>query len=138
LSPHILENFGVAKAIQSFCSKIEQSGKVPIHFRTNLYDERFKGNIEVILYRSACELIHNTIQHAQAQTILISLDLEGNILKFLYQDDGIGFDYQNVILNNKNGMGLHNLRSRVGSLNGTMNIDSLPGQGEVVTIEIPV
>ncbi len=138
LSPHILENFGVVKAIQSFCSKIEQSGKIPIHFRTNLFDQRFKGNIEVILYRSACELIHNTVQHAQAQTILISLDLEGNVLRLLYQDDGIGFDYQNVILNNKHGMGLHNLRSRIGSLNGSLHIDSLPGQGEVVTIEIPV
>ncbi len=137
LSPHILENFGLNSAIQSFCSKINQTGKISIHFRTNLSEQRFKGNIEVILYRCVCELINNTLQHGEAKTILISLDQEGNILKFLYQDDGNGFDFQQVLLENKTGMGLHNLRTRIGSLNGIFKLESLPQEGVIVSIEIP-
>ncbi len=136
LSPHILVNFGLASAIRSFSSKMDQSSKINPHFRTNLTTQRFTENIEVILYRAVCELIHNTLQHAQAKTILISLDLEDETLRLLYQDDGIGFDYQQVIVNNKTGMGLHNLRTRIGSLDDKLYVDSLPGQGVIVSILI--
>jgi signal transduction histidine kinase len=138
LSPHILENFGLPNAIQSFCSKINQTEKISIHFRTNLGEQRFKGNIEVVIYRTACELINNTIQHGNAKTVLISLDREGDVLKFLYQEDGDGFDYQEVILNNKRGMGLNNLRTRIGSLNGSFKLESMCREGVIVSIEIPV
>jgi len=138
LSPHILENFGLASAIQSFCSKIDQTRKIRIHFRTNINEQRYKGNIEVILYRCVCELITNTMQHGNAGTILISLDHEGNTLKLLYQDNGVGFDYQNVILNNNTGMGLNNLRTRIGSLNGSLQLESMPGEGVIVIIDIPL
>ncbi len=138
LSPHILDNFGLASAIRSFTNKIDQTGKIKIEFRSNIHEKRYPGNTEVILYRAICELINNTLKHAKAKKILISLDEEEGKLKMLYQDDGKGFDYNLVLLNETGGMGLPNIRSRLNSINGNFAVDSLPGEGVVVTIGVDV
>lgn len=138
LSPHILDNFGLVSAIRSFATKIEQSGKIKIGFRTNLKEQRFESNIEVILYRAVCELINNTIKHAKATKILIDLDLENQHLTVLYQDDGVGFNLEETLLSNKGGMGLHNIRSRISSINGDFSIESQPGEGIIGTIRIKI
>jgi len=138
LSPHILDNFGLASAIRSFTNKIDQTGKIKIEFRSNISEKRYPGNTEVILYRAICELITNTLKHSKAKKILISLDEEDGKLKVLYQDDGKGFDYNLVLLNETGGMGLPNIRSRINSINGNFAVDSLPGEGVVVTIEVGV
>ena len=136
LSPHILDNFGLASAIRSFTNKIDQTGKIKIEFRSNIQEKRYTGNTEVILYRAVCELITNTLKHSKAKKILISLDEEDSKLKVLYQDDGRGFDYNQVLLNETGGMGLPNIRSRINSINGNFAVDSLAGEGVVVTIEV--
>jgi signal transduction histidine kinase len=138
LSPHILDNFGLASAIRSFTNKIDQTGKIKIEFRSNIQEKRYTGNTEVILYRAICELITNTLKHSKAKKILISLDEEDGQLKVLYQDDGKGFDYNLVLLNETGGMGLPNIRSRINSINGNFAVDSLPGEGVVVTIKVDV
>jgi len=138
LSPHILDNFGLVSAIRSFATKIEQTGKIKIEFRTNLKEQRFNSNIEVILYRAICELINNTIKHAKARKILISLDLENDQLNVLYQDDGKGFNFEAAMLQHKGGMGLHNIRSRTSSINGDFNIESQPGEGIIGTIRVKI
>lgn len=138
LSPHILDNFGLVSAIRSFASKIEQTGKIKIGFRTNLKEQRFESNIEVILYRAVCELINNTIKHAKATKILIGLDLEDQHLTVLFQDDGIGFNLEETLLSNKGGMGLHNIRSRISSINGDFTIESQPDEGIIGTIRIKI
>jgi len=138
LSPHILDNFGLASAIRSFTNKIDQTGKIKIEFRSNIREKRYPGNTEVILYRAICELITNTLKHSKSKKILISLDEEDGKLKVLYQDDGKGFDYNLVLLNETGGMGLPNIRSRINSINGNFAVDSLPGEGVVVTIEVGV
>jgi signal transduction histidine kinase len=83
-------------------------------------------------------LITNTLKHAKAKKILISLDEEDSKLKVLYQDDGKGFNYNQVLLNETGGMGLPNIRSRINSINGNFAVDSLAGEGVVVTIEVSV
>ena len=138
LSPHILDNFGLVSAVRSFAAKIEQTGKIRIEFRTNLKDQRFDSKVEVILYRAFCELINNTIKHAKARKILISLDLEDKVLSALYQDDGKGFNFEETLFEQKGGMGLHNIRSRISSINGEFNIESQPGEGIIGTIKVKI
>jgi len=78
------------------------------------------------------------LKHSKAKKILISLDEEDGKLKVLYQDDGKGFDYNLVLLNETGGMGLPNIRSRINSINGNFAVDSLPGEGVVVTMAVSV
>ncbi len=126
LSPHILNNFGLARGIRNFIDRIGDMHNIKINFTTSLRQERFDSNIEVILYRVACELINNSLKHAKCKNISLALELHKDRLVLDYEDDGRGFLYTEVM---DYGMGLSNIKSRVSSLNGIFDIKSNPGKG---------
>ena len=126
LSPHVLQHFGLARGVQNFIDKSASMHNVKIGFTTNLRNERFDSDIEVILYRVICELINNSLKHASASKIDIQLMATATELKLDYADDGRGFDPAKVA---DSGMGLSNINSRVGSLGGSCHITSRPGKG---------
>jgi signal transduction histidine kinase len=129
LSPHILNNFGLASAISTFCNKINYTDVIKIHFTTNLNQERFAENIESVFYRTVCELINNTIKHAGAGNINIKINHINNILVMNYADDGKGFNYNESTFFDSKGMGYYNIRSRLNSINGQIDIDTAEGKG---------
>ncbi|MDR0969325.1 MAG: sensor histidine kinase [Lentimicrobiaceae bacterium] len=133
LSPHVLEKFGLKTAISSFCSDISDAGTTTFHFRSNIADKRYDGTTEIALYRIVCELINNALKHAKAKSVLISLDEENGFLNLLYQDDGQGFDVEEVLIQGK-GMGLQNLFSRSELLNGNVDVQSDKNQGVIITV----
>jgi len=137
LSPHVLNNFGLARAIRNFTNKINATRILHIKLRSNLADERFETNIEVVLYRVVCELINNTIKHAKAKKIEIDLNIEEKNLTIVYKDDGKGFEMDKLLNQaNNSGMGFSNIFSRINSLKGEINVDSQPGQGTLVNIKV--
>ncbi len=133
LSPHVLNDFGLARGVQNFIDKSAAMHRVAIRYQTNLRTERFDTDIEVILYRVICELINNSLKHADCRTITLSLTLAGEALLLDYADDGRGFDPQAMI---DCGMGLSNISSRVGSLGGTCEIVSKKGAGMHAAVRI--
>jgi signal transduction histidine kinase len=92
--------------------------------------------VELNLYRIVQELVSNIIKHAQAAEITIQLNRHANDLTLTVEDNGIGFEQEKV--RGKKGVGLSTMQSRVGSLNGRVYIDSQPGRGTTVTVEIPL
>jgi signal transduction histidine kinase len=125
LSPHILNNFGLVRALNNFSNKINVVRTMKINLESDLKDERFDPNVEVVLYRVICELINNTIKHAKAKKIDLSLTKDGDYLTIVYKDDGKGFDVSKVINQpTSTGMGLSNIYSRINSLKGEINIES--------------
>ena len=106
---------------------MRQGDDFKICFTTNLHEERFSYNVEVILYRVICELINNTLKHAAATGITIDLQLEEGVLYLEYSDNGIGFDVNGV--SKHEGMGLNNVRYRLQSGNGDIEIVSERGKG---------
>jgi len=122
LSPHILNDFGLEKAIQSFTNKINVSQAINISFYAENMKERLNHQIEVVIFRVVTELINNTIKHAKATNIEINLSREGKLLSLIYIDDGIGFDSKKINAGTSSGMGLYNVLSRIRSLNGTHKI----------------
>jgi len=129
LSPHVLSNFGLASAVSNFIEKIADKKLVKIDFKTNMKVKRFDTNTEVVLYRIICELIHNTLKHADAEKILINLSCKNDTLDLLYDDDGKGFDYNKDSVRKSKGMGLKNLLSRLDSIHAYYEIESEPGKG---------
>lgn len=137
LSPHVLSNFGLVRALSNFINKINIAKTLRINLITNLKDERFDANVEVVLYRVICELINNTIKHAQAKKINISLSQEGEYIQILYKDDGKGFDVSKIVEHQgSSGMGFSNIYSRINSLKGEINIESENKKGTQVTIKV--
>ena len=136
LSPHVLDNFGLASAIKSFSGKISSTKAIKISFNTNMPDDRLEYNTEVVLYRVICELISNTIKHAKAKNIEIELTRHNKILTMIYTDDGQGFDVKSVLFGHNEGMGYENILTRIKSIKGIINIESENEKGIKVLIII--
>jgi len=135
LSPHILERFGLEKAIKTFIEGIRLANQYKIQLNIQLANKRFDYNVELILYRIIGELINNTLKHASASRIEISLLHYQHQLELMYSDNGKGFP---VKMESTKGMGLANIRSRVKSLDGTIEMSGKKNQGFYLKIEIPV
>ena len=135
LSPHILLNFGLTRALKSFISRLQIIGDPMIKLNSNIGEIRFSYNIKVVLYRVICELLSNTLKHAGAHNVYIDLMIDGKSISLKYIDDGIGFDV-NREEKNVTGLGYSNMKSRIKSLNGTFGIFSAPDEGIRVDIVI--
>lgn len=135
LSPHVLNDFGLARGVQNFIDKSASMHEAQIRFTTNLRNERFDTDAEVILYRVVCELINNSLKHAACRTIRLALEYRDGALLLEYADDGRGFDPGEKM---DAGMGLSNMASRINSLNGSFRLESAPGAGMQASIRIEV
>ena len=133
LSPHVLNDFGLARGVQNFIDKSAAMHDAKIRFTTNLRTERYDTDIEVILYRVICELINNSLKHAECSSINLSLSQNGTELALDYTDDGRGFNPQAMM---DCGMGLSNISSRINSLGGTFGISSAKGKGMRAAIRV--
>ena len=133
LSPHVLNDFGLARGVQNFIDKSAAMHDVKIRFTTNLRTERYDTDVEVILYRVICELINNSLKHSGCRAINLSLSQNGSELALDYSDDGRGFNPQAMM---DCGMGLSNIASRINSLGGTFDIASSKGKGMRAAIRV--
>lgn len=133
LSPHVLNDFGLARGVQNFIDKSAAMHDVKIRFTTNLRSERFDTDIEVILYRVICELINNSLKHAACTAVNLSLSQTGSALVLDYTDNGRGFNPQAMM---DCGMGLSNISSRINSLGGVFDITSAKGKGMRASIRV--
>ena len=134
LSPHVLNDFGLSRAISNFINKLPR-GEMRIVFETNLKNERFDTDIEVILYRVVCELINNSLKHSGAARVDLSLHYQQGQIRIRYKDNGCGFDPDKV---GQKGMGISNIFSRISSLKGEVSIDSSPGAGMRAVVDIHI
>ena len=126
MQPQVLNDFGLARGLQNFINKSVAIHSAKICFTTNLRNERFDPDVEIVVYRVICELINNSLKHSGCNAINMSLILNEGSLALDYADDGQGFDPQSMM---DCGMGLSNIASRINSLNGTLDITSEKDKG---------
>ncbi len=121
MSPHILTNFGLRRAIINFVGKMALPKDMNISYHIAIEDKRYPETIEIVMYRVFCELINNTIKHAGATAINFRLEEKKDWLILTYKDNGTGFNssfQDDDAEDDKRGMGLYNIISRVSSLKG--------------------
>jgi signal transduction histidine kinase len=136
ISPHILEQFGLVKALDNFTMTLAANGS--IRFAADFGDiGRFDLKRELTLYRTLTELIHNTIKHAGASLITIRCSTIDGVLTAEYGDNGRGFAGGKTV-EIGHGMGLTNLQNRIQSLGGSIAVQSTPANGMSARIEIPL
>lgn len=137
LSPYLLRDAGLVNAMSTHLAKISDNNALQIEFMQNTeHGWKTSQNVEVVLYRIFLELLNNTIKHAAADKVKISLEASSQMLCFIYIDNGRGFEPSHE-LENKSGIGLKNIESRVKSLGG--NIDfKYDNQEMIIHITIPV
>jgi PAS domain S-box-containing protein len=136
LSPHLIMDYGLVKAVEAFCKKVNLAQKTQINFESSLGAVRFDQTVEIVLYRVITELINNTMKHANANKVEIYLEMIEQVLQLTYLDNGIGFEKDKVMEGETGGMGMKNIISRLRSINGNYKINSRPGAGVLVVVEI--
>ncbi|MBE0639118.1 MAG: PAS domain S-box protein [Bacteroidales bacterium] len=138
LMPKAIDDFGLVPSLKSLFSQIEKSGGLKITFYENLRnDVRLPRNVELNLYRITQEALNNTLKHAGATHIFIQLLLHTKEIIYTFEDDGKGFDLRKNAKESK-GMGIKNINNRAMAMSGIFEMDSTPGKGTALTIQIPL
>ena len=135
MMPGTLTKFGLSSALKQFVNKINALGTLKVELQVVGIKGRLDEKIEMMLYRIVQEIISNIIRHAEATKVSIELIKHDNELILMVEDNGKGFDIENV---ENQGIGLKNIATRVEYLNGYVNFDSSLGHGTSVVIEIPL
>ena len=133
LNPKIVEEHGLPSAINNYMFKMSRFNKLKFNLHDSHFPEYVSPEIKINIYRIMQELVNNTIKYAEAKSISIQLMYRDKQVIFIYEDDGKGFDNEKI----KGGYGLKNISTRVEMLGGTICLDTKPGYGNNVMIEIP-
>jgi signal transduction histidine kinase len=126
--PVSLQRYGMKAALEDYCRSFPN---VCFHFFGE--SKRIDEKIELVVYYSAYELVHNSVRHSGASAINVQLIQENDRLSLTVQDNGCGYVSQSG-----QGVGLKNLRDRITALNGKLEILSSPETGTETAIELKI
>lgn len=135
MMPEALVKFGLDTALRDFCNDINQSGALQVNYQSiGLENAVIEQTTSITIYRIIQELLNNVMKHASAKSALVQVSKTNSDISITVEDDGKGFD--TAILKNTKGLGWSNLRSRIDYLKGRMDVQSAPGNGTSVLIEL--
>jgi hypothetical protein len=121
----------LASGLRQRLESVEQRAGVEIEFTaTGSFD--LPTEVQFDIYRIAQEALNNTLKHAAATTVKVKLVGTDHGLEMTIEDNGIGFDPQQI----SGGMGLDSMRKRTDKLGGTLAITSSPKRGTLVKLTI--
>ena len=135
LRPPILDEAGIAAAIEYLISEQEPAPPEGIEFTSHLENDRLPGLQESTLFRTAQEALTNITKHSETPRAAITLVQSELNVRLEIRDWGRGFDTKAVAPRSH---GLHGIRERARLLGGTATIDSQPGEGTRVMVELPL
>ena len=140
LRPSVLDDLGLQSAIEWCADRVLRPKGITVRCEVDGLEERLPWELETAVFRAAQEALNNVARYSGAETVLVQLQVRGGRLTLDVEDDGKGFEPSSVPppRNSKRGLGLLGMRERVEVFGGTLAVDSAPGQGTHVRIEIPL
>jgi len=142
MRPSSLDDLGVETALARDLEVLGQNAGFATSFRVhNAEGIELPSDLEVGLYRLAHTALTNVARHAKASNVDVVMDVrsfeDGYTLSLLVQDDGVGFDAEAVLAGPVEGrFGLLSMQERARLLQGEVSIESLPGDGSAILVEI--
>ena len=130
MMPASLERYGLRSALEDYCRLFPG---VKFHFHGD--ERRLDEKLELTIYYCAHELVGNAFRHSGASAIDVQLYQDATLVSLTVEDNGRGFD-PDATPAASDGAGLQNLRDRIASVGGTIDIVSRPGRGTEINIEI--
>jgi len=144
LRPPDLDEVGLSESLEALIMDYKHMTNTNFIFEKPKEELKLPSEYSLVLYRIAQELLTNMLKHAKAQNVEIKLTHSKGELEFFYQDDGLGFDYDTLSKlprrrrEDKLRLGLVSLKERVELLDGSMLINSAPGKGTRISVELPI
>ena len=129
--PLALQEKGLVTTLREHIFEWENRNDTVVQLITR-NEQRLPLEVEQALYRITQEALANVARHSHARRVDLALVYNGDSVQLSVADDGCGFD-----VNTKHGMGLRSIRERVGSIRGTVQIQSTPGHGTRLLVQVP-
>lgn len=147
LRPSTLDDLGLVPALRSYASTQLESAGVQLHWRAGGLAERLPPEMEVTLFRIVQEAVNNVARHSHARKAAITLTQDDSHVIAVVEDDGEGFDPAQLSRRSQvgedpaqrqAGLGLLGIRERAALFGGDVVIESSPGHGTCLRVEIPL
>ncbi len=140
LRPSVLDDIGLLAALERHLREYEASRGVTVDLHARGFEQRLPGPVEIAVYRIVQEALTNIARHAAARTVSVVIQRTLSWVQAIVADDGCGFDVAATLKapDSWARLGLHGMRERAGLLNGSVTIESTPGEGTTVYARIPL
>jgi len=139
LRPMALDDLGLVPTLRKFTQDFEEKTKIHTVFELIGKDTRMPSAMEAAIYRLVQEAFTNALKHASASHVMLEINYQPQHISLVIQDNGVGFNSdlieQDATRNAH--FGLVGMRERIELIEGRMDIDSNPGRGTKIIIDIP-
>ena len=125
---------GLIPAVNIVANRLKSTKKLNVEVVNIDLKQNIKNFIELQLFRILQELLTNTLKHGEASNVNIQFSEENGTLNVIYEDDGIGYDTKTTLP----GVGLKNIDNRIQKIGGSFTVDSNPGNGTTVILNVPI
>jgi signal transduction histidine kinase len=136
LHPSILDDLGLADAIESECRNFTQREGIRVNYVAKGIPPKLSKEIGLTIYRIIQEGLRNIAKHAEAEEAHVSLNGHNKSISLTIKDAGKGFNPTDPTT--KQGLGLISMEERIRLLNGELSIQSSTDQGTVIEARVPV
>ena len=138
LRPELLEGSSLPEALERLAGRWSEETGVRAEVEVSGDPRPLSQELQVTLFRAAQEALTNARKHARAAGVTLTLSYIGDLVVLDVQDDGEGFDPDLASAASEGGLGLRSMRERVERLGGRLLVESSPGEGTTLVIELPV
>jgi PAS domain S-box-containing protein len=143
LLPSVLEDFGLRSAIEDLVKTCKDTDKkMDFLLDENIMQTPLSRELKISVYRILQEGLNNVIKHSEATRVEIYIDTSGSHLNLMIKDNGKGFQFDIHQLHSKKLAkkmnGIRGMKERTELLSGTFNINTEPGNGTIIQLEIPL
>ncbi len=139
LRPASLDHLGMVAAIRQYAQMVGERYDLRVQFMARGFENgRLKQEIETTVYRIAQEALTNVIRHARATLIDVLIERRQECMVLIVEDNGIGFEPGEAAYARTGRLGLAGMQERAEMLSGTLAIESSPGKGTTIVVEIPL
>ena len=138
LRPMMLDDLGVVPTLRRYVESFQEKNSISVPITVTGVERRLESHIEVTIFRGVQELLNNSLLHAQATQVQVSLDLAQDLVQAVVEDNGSGFNVDETLNSNSRTIGLSSLRERIEMLGGELKIQSRMGHGTRVEFAIPI
>ncbi len=131
INPEFLKNIKLREALQLEIERFNRLKFIEASLSLEGVEREIDKKHEMILFRILQEFFSNTIKHAKASKLEVTLTFKDNILTISAKDDGVGFKSEDI---SKKGIGLQNIKTRAKLINAEVNLESKPNYGTILNI----
>ncbi|MEN8248005.1 MAG: PAS domain S-box protein [Bacteroidota bacterium] len=137
IMPGALKDFGLCAALKGLVDTTNKLQDISCSFNHYDFETRPNPTIEKVVYRICQEALNNILKHSKASNAVIQLFKSKDLLTLMIEDDGVGFNVEELDANMNKGIGLLSIKERVAFYKGILTINSSPNNGTEIIVEIP-